>query len=153
MIIATICEITRDGKLLLQKKAEGKFGEGKWNGPGGKVEPDETPMEGVIREVREAPGLKVRNPKLKGVLDFYFGENEEPNWITYIFHVTEYEGELKPNEEGKLKWFKYEDIPYDKMWQDDKYWLPGFLEGRSFTGAFWFNEESTKLLRHELVFE
>ena len=58
MITATICEIIKDGRLLLQRKAKGRFGEGKWNGPGGKIKPEETPDEGVIREVKEETGLK-----------------------------------------------------------------------------------------------
>lgn len=153
MIIATICEITENGKILLQRKAAGKFGEGKWNGPGGKVEEDETPLEGVIREVREETGLTVLNPVLKGVLDFYFGEKEEPDWTAYIYHATEYEGEISPNDEGELRWFNFEEIPYDEMWQDDIYWLPPMLVGHSFKGTFWFNEEATELLRHNLVLE
>lgn len=150
MIIATICEITRAGKLLLQKKAAGKFGEGKWNGPGGKVLKGETPEDGVIREVMEETGLTIKNPDLKGVLDFYFGEKDEPDWIAYIYHVTDYTGDITANEEGELKWFKYEDIPYDMMWQDDEYWLPAMLEGKSFMGAFWFNEEGTELIKHNI---
>lgn len=153
MIIATICEITKDGKLLLQKKAEGKFGEGKWNGPGGKVQEGETPLEGVIREVKEETGLSVKNPVLKGVLDFYFGVKPAPDWTTYIYHVTDYKGKIKPNEEGELKWFNYEEIPYHQMWQDDIYWLPPMLVGHNFKGSFWFNQEGSKLLRHHLELE
>ena len=63
MINATICEIIHDGKLLLQRKAAGRFWEGKWNGPGGKVDPGETPMEGVLREVREETGLTIHDPE------------------------------------------------------------------------------------------
>lgn len=153
MITATICEITKDGKLLLQRKAAGRFGEGKWNGPGGKVKNGETPLEGVIREVKEETGLTVKNPILMGELDFYFGEKDAPDWVAYIYHVTEYEGDLTPNDEGELKWFKYEEIPYGEMWQDDVYWLPSMLAGRSFKGSFWFNEDGTELLRHHLDLE
>jgi mutator protein MutT len=153
MIIATICEISRDGKLLLQKKAVGKFGEGKWNGPGGKVMEGETPEHGVIREVKEETGLTIRDPELRGVLDFYFGEKPKPDWVAYIYYVTDFDGELTPNEEGELRWFRYEEIPYDEMWQDDEHWLPQFLEGGNFKGAFWFNDEATELVRHHLDFE
>jgi 8-oxo-dGTP diphosphatase len=153
LIIATICEITQDDKLLLQLKAEGKFGEGKWNGPGGKVKEGETPEQCVIREVQEETGLTIKEPKLRGILDFYFGEKEAPDWIAYIYHVTDFEGKLTPNEEGKLRWFNYEDIPYDEMWQDDLYWLPPMLMGHSFKGTFWFNEEGSKLIRHHLELE
>lgn len=33
-------------------------------------------------------------------------------------------------------WFAYDDIPYDKMWADDQYWLPLFLAGKLFVGTF-----------------
>ncbi len=151
MIHATICEIIKDGKLLLQYKAAGKFGEGKWNGPGGKLKPDETPTEGVIREVREETGLTIHNPALNGLIDFYFGDKLEPDWITYIFHVTDFDGELRANDEGELHWFKINEIPYYQMWQDDQHWLPEFLEGKKVKGTFWFNEDGTELLRYDLT--
>ncbi|MFH1179504.1 MAG: 8-oxo-dGTP diphosphatase [Candidatus Bathyarchaeota archaeon] len=153
MIRATICEIIKDDKLLLQHKAAGKFGEGKWNGPGGKLKPDETPEEGVIREVREETGLTVLDPRLNGLIDFYFGEKTEPDWSTYIFRVTEYTGELNANDEGELRWFSFKDIPYTQMWQDDQHWLPAFLEGKKVKGAFWFNTDGAELIRHELRIE
>jgi mutator protein MutT len=153
LIRATICEIIKDDKLLLQHKAAGKFGEGKWNGPGGKLKPDETPLEGVIREVREETGLTVLDPRLNGLIDFYFGEKPEPDWSTYIFLVTEYHGELNANDEGELRWFSFKDIPYTQMWQDDQYWLPAFLEEKKVKGAFWFNTDGTELIRHELRIE
>jgi mutator protein MutT len=150
LIKATICEIIKDGKILLQNKALGKFGEGKWNGPGGKIKSIETPLEGVIREVKEETGLTILNPKLNGVIDFYFGENPKPDWNTYVFLVTEFKGKLKSSDEGELRWFRLNEIPYDNMWEDDKYWLPSFIEGKKVEGSFWFNREGTKLIRHEL---
>jgi mutator protein MutT len=150
LIRATICEIIRDGNILLQYKAAGKFGEGKWNGPGGKIRPEETPMEGVIREVQEETGLTVLDPILNGLIDFYFGDKSKPDWTTYIFLVTKFKGKLKPSEEGELRWFKIDEIPYEKMWQDDEYWLPAFIEGKKVKGKFWFNENGTRLIRYEL---
>lgn len=153
MIRATICEITKDGKLLLQRKAAGRFGEGKWNGPGGKINYDETPVEGVVREVKEETGLTALDPVLLGNIDFYFGEKERPDWTTFVFKVTEFEGELTPNEEGELRWFRFEEIPYEAMWEDDLYWLPHLLEGKKVTGTFWFDEDGEELLRHKLKVE
>ena len=150
LIRATICEIIRDNKILLQYKAAGKFGEGKWNGPGGKIKADETPVKGVIREVKEETGLTILDPEFNGLIDFYFGEKPEPDWTAYIFRVTEFVGDLLPNEEGELRWFGLEDIPYEDMWQDDAYWLPSFIEGKRVEGAFWYNEGGTELVRHEL---
>ena len=74
---ATLCTIIKDDKILLQKKAEGRFGEGKWNSPGGKIRPDEPPEACVVREVIEETGIIVRSPRLHGVLRHYFGEKTD----------------------------------------------------------------------------
>lgn len=37
------------------------------------------------------------------------------------------------------RWFATQDIPYDSMWEDDKFWLPHLLDGEQFTGRFVFN--------------
>ena len=150
MITATICEIINDGRLLLQRKAAGRFGEGKWNGPGGKLKPGESPVDGVIREVLEETGLTIQDPVLLGNIDFYFGEKTMPDWTTYVFRVTEFTGELVSNDEGELWWFDFNDIPYDDMWEDDIHWLPYLLEGKKVIGTFWFDEGGNKLFRHEL---
>jgi mutator protein MutT len=150
---ATICEITKNRKILLQKKSTGRFGEGKWNGPGGKLDPRESPREGVIREVKEETGLTVLDPLLKGEIDFYFGNKPKPDWTTYIFLVTKFTGEMKPNEEGELKWFSIEEIPYRQMWPDDVYWLPEIMDGKKVKGTFWFDAVGENVLKYELEIE
>ncbi len=150
---ATLCTLIKDGRILLQKKAEGRFGEGKWNSPGGKIGPGETPEGCVVREVYEETGIQVRSSRLHGVLGHYFGEKVEPDWMVYQFSATDFEGEPKEGDEGQLKWFLFEEIPYDQMWQDDEYWLPHLLEGKKFRGRFYFNEDGTELLRHCISIE
>lgn len=150
MILATICEIVKDGKILLQRKSIGKFGEGKWNGPGGKLDPEESPMQGVIREVKEETGLLILEPELRGEIDFYFGEKKKPDWTTYIFLVTQFTGEINPNEEGELRWFKLEEIPYGQMWPDDSHWLPPLMIGKTVEGTFWYDDVGETIQRYKL---
>ena len=57
MPIVTVCHIFKNDRLLLQKKSKGLFGSGKWNGVGGKLKLNQTPEEGVRREVFEETGL------------------------------------------------------------------------------------------------
>ncbi|MEM2935605.1 MAG: 8-oxo-dGTP diphosphatase [Candidatus Bathyarchaeia archaeon] len=149
-IIATLCHIMRNDALLLQKKSKGLFGEGKWNGVGGKLEPNESPEACVTREVFEETGLKASNIKFHGVLNFYFGDRNELDWVVYIFSTKVFEGEPKAGGEGDLKWFAFKDIPYDEMWQDDEHWLPLLLEDKSFQGNFYFDEEGKELLGFDL---
>ncbi|MCW4050423.1 MAG: 8-oxo-dGTP diphosphatase [Candidatus Bathyarchaeota archaeon] len=149
-IRATLCEIIVDGKLLLQRKSSGRFGEGKWNGPGGKLKPGETPRDGVIREVQEETGLTVSDLSERGIVEFFFGEKPEPDWVVHIFLTNSYSGEVKASEEGELKWFSLDEIPYSEMWEDDTHWLPVLLEGKRFTGSFVYDEEGERILRYEM---
>jgi 8-oxo-dGTP diphosphatase len=148
---ATLCAIICDGRILLQRKAAGRFGEGKWNGAGGKLIPGETPVEGVIREVLEETGLRIREPRRHGVLDHYFGDRLTPAWSVHVFSATDFEGEPVGGEEGELRWFPMEEIPYGEMWDDDIHWLPLLLEGRDFDGAFYFNGDASRLLDFRLT--
>ncbi len=150
-IHATVTIIRRGDKILLQRKSSGRFGEGKWNGPGGKLRPGETPEECAEREVQEETGLAVANMRHHGALNHYFGETHEPTWTVHQFSTADYEGEPKESEEGELRWFPVDEIPFKEMWQDDEHWLPLLLRGECFTGDFYFNEDATELLRHNLT--
>ena len=147
---ATLCAILRDGQILLQRKAAGRFGEGKWNGAGGKLEPGEAPADGVIREVLEETGLRIREPRRHGVLDHFFGDRSAPAWSVHIFSATEFDGDPVGGEEGELRWFPVDEIPYGEMWEDDLHWLPLLLEGKNFDGAFYFDEDASRLLDFRL---
>lgn len=150
---ATLCHIIDGDKILLQRKSAGLFGEGKWNGVGGKLKAMETPHEGAAREALEETGLLVLNLKLHGVLNFYFGDRDELDWVVHVFSTITFEGRLKPSGEGVLRWFAVDEIPYGEMWQDDEHWLPLLLEGRRFDGDFYFNKEGTELIDFDLKIE
>jgi len=149
-IEATLCVITRDGSILLQRKAAGRFGEGKWNGAGGKLGPDEDPVEGVVREVREETGLEIIEPRLHGVLRHYFGDRMKAAWSVHIFSAERFDGEPIESDEGELRWFPIGEIPYSEMWADDEHWLPQLLAGEEFEGEFYFNEDASELLDFSL---
>jgi 8-oxo-dGTP diphosphatase len=147
---ATLCAIIKDNRILLQKKASGLFGEGKWNGAGGKLKPKEEPYAGVIREVMEETGLLIKKPKLHGKLDHYFGDRKIPAWSVNIFSATDFVGEPMSGEEGELRWFPIEEIPYNEMWEDDRHWLPLLIRGEDFDGEFYFTKDASKLLEYRL---
>ena len=149
-IKATLCHIVDGDRLLLQKKSGGLFGEGKWNGVGGKLKFGEPVKDGAIREVLEETGLLVSQLKPHGVLNFFFGKKAKADWAIHVFSTKIFKGKLKSSEEGILRWFHLYEIPYDEMWDDDKHWLPLLLEGKQFRGKFYFNENGTKLLEFNL---
>jgi len=145
----TLCLIYDHPKLLLGFKKKG-FGEGRWNGFGGKVKEKETIEEAAKREVMEETGIKVEKIEKKGILDFEFQDAQEDLQV-HIFHATHFSGNPIESEEMKPQWFGIEEIPFKKMWSDDKYWLPLFLKGKKFKGKFLFdNAKSNKIISSKL---
>lgn len=151
--LLTLCLAVKDGKVLLGMKKRG-FGAGRWNGFGGKVEPGETIEEAAKRETKEEAGIEVSEMTKKGVLEFTF-ENDPKVLEVHIFHISEFAGEPQETEEMKPGWFPVDRIPFEQMWTDDIYWMPLFLNGKKFKGAFLFDrpsdtEYSAKILSQKL---
>ncbi|MBC5793122.1 MAG: 8-oxo-dGTP diphosphatase [Nanohaloarchaea archaeon] len=143
---ATLLFIVEDGEILLIEKKRG-HGKGFFNGPGGKVENDETIGQAAVRETEEETGLKPLKVKKMAVLEFYFGE--DPFQRVHVFKTDIFEGELSESEEARPEWFKLEEIPYNNMWPDDKYWLPKILNGEQFKAVFEFDEDGDEILDYE----
>ncbi|MCC6004003.1 MAG: 8-oxo-dGTP diphosphatase [Thermofilum sp.] len=148
MWLATLCYPMRSKEVLLIYKRRG-FGAGKYNGVGGKIEPNEDIWQGVKREVREEVGLELLEVSYKGVLVFY-AENEVPDIVVHVFTSRKFKGEPSPSEEALPQWFGIDQIPYDSMWEDDKIWLPHVLNGKNIYGQFWFKRDYSKMLKYNL---
>jgi hypothetical protein len=79
------------------------------------------------KETKVEIGAVPRDLKRMGILRFQF--KGEPEILeVHVFSCSDFEGEIKETEEMKPRWFKIEEIPFDQMWPDDKYWLPLLLE-------------------------
>ena len=149
-IEATMCLLRRDNKLLLALKKRG-FGEGKYNGAGGKIEPGETVEEAMIRETEEEIFVTPTKYEKVGTVEFFeYVKGNKENIIFHLFVSTEWDGEPQESDEMKPEWFDIDKIPYDKMFEDDKYWLPLVLEGKKIDAFFEFDVE-WNLLSHKIT--
>lgn len=137
----TLCLLRKNDEILLAMKKRG-FGEGKYNGVGGKIEVGETPEEAMIREVKEEIKVIPTNYEKVGIVEFdeYYKEKKQ-KLVFYLYIVYDWEGTPSESEEMKPHWFHINDIPYDKMFPDDKFWLPLILEGKKIKAYFKFDEE------------
>ena len=119
------------------------FGEGKWNGAGGKVETWETIIESASRELQEETGIEIAPEKLetRGILHFRFSWKPEWDQDVNVFVSQGYAGGFEETEEMRPEWFDTDKIPFDTMWEDDIYWLPRVIEGESVEFEFHFGED------------
>lgn len=142
--------LRKGDSLLLAMKKRG-FGEGRWNGVGGKVEPGETIKQAMIRESQEEIGITPTAYEKFAEINFDEYFKGEPTLMNvHVFVATAWEGKPTESEEMKPKWFNIADIPYDKMWPDDPYWLPVVLKGQKLTADFTL-DETDAIISHKLT--
>lgn len=98
---------------------------GKYNGLGGKLEPDEDAIAGMRRELREEAGIECDELQLRGTISWPgFGKRGE-DWFGFVFVVTQFSGTpLHDNAEGTLEWVDIEKIPALPLWEGDRHFLP-----------------------------
>ena len=134
---ASLLFVIRNGMMLLIHKKRG-LGAGNINGPGGRLEKGETAVACAIRETREELGIKALDVRECGQLHFQFRSGLSIH-VT-VFRASDWEGAPCETEEAVPHWVPVDRIPYDKMWEDDAYWLPSVLGGMFFRGYFIFDE-------------
>ena len=94
------------GNILVQDRNDPD-----WPGicfPGGHVEPGESFVESVIREVWEETGLTIENPKLCGTKQFQTRRGER--YVVLFYKTNRYSGQLKSSDEGEVFWIPRTDL-------------------------------------------
>lgn len=140
----TLLFLLRDKEVLLAMKKR-RFGEGRWNGVGGKLEPGESITEGLVRETREEIGVDINPSDLTQVaeIDFYFppGPKSAYNQRVHTFVIHKWQGDPTETEEMRPEWFHRDNLPFDTMWDGDDHWIPLALNSRFVTGTMYFNND------------
>lgn len=128
-IVATLGYVlSADGRRCLMVHRNARPGDnhlGKYNGLGGKLEPDEDVMAGMRREIREEAGIECLSLRLRGTISWPgFGKNGE-DWLGFIFLVDAFSGEPPPrNAEGDLHWVPLDEMAGLPLWEGDRHFLP-----------------------------
>ena len=145
-ILATLVFVVKDGKILLIDKKTG-IGKGKINGPGGKLEDGESPEQRARRDIREELGIHVSNLQYYGQHRFQLVEGLSIH--VWVYKTETFEGTPTESDEADPFWVALDEIPYDRMWEDDRIWLPMMLRGERFHGRWVFDGD--RMLDYELL--
>lgn len=136
---ATLLFVLQDGRVLLIHKKRG-LGAGKINGPGGRLDPGETPLQCAVREVQEELRVTPTGVRPAGELRFQFTDGH--SILGYVFTASGHEGAPQDTYEATPLWTPLDRIPYERMWADDRIWIPHMLAQRAFDGRFLFDGDA-----------
>jgi len=101
--------LLRDGRLLLERRPEdARAAPGAWDSPGGHVEPGESPMDALRRELLEELGLRDVRADVLAVLDEVEAATGEV-FRHHVFVVGAWAGEPRAREGQSLAWWPLAD--------------------------------------------
>ena len=117
VVAAVICDsFVKKSKIFATARGYGEF-KGRWEFPGGKIEPGETPQQALIREIKEELDVKIDVGDLIETIEYDY-----PTFHLSMdcFCCTIAEGELNLKEAQAAKWlnknelFSVDWLPADK---------------------------------------
>lgn len=142
---AVLCFVRSRTHIWLIHKRRG-LGNGKINGPGGRVHAGERTVDAAVRETREETGIIPVDPVEHGRLDFIFTNGYSLSGTVYVAH--RWTGVPVETDEAYPFWCPIGSIPYRRMWADDEFWLPAVLAGKTVHGRFIFSDDT--MLEHDV---
>ena len=102
-ILTNMCMVYDGDRVLVQNRLDPS-----WPGicfPGGHVEPGESFVDAVVREVWEETGLRISRVKLCGVKQFTARDGSY-RYIVLLYKTDAFTGELRSSEEGEVFWIE-----------------------------------------------
>ncbi|GID97864.1 NUDIX domain-containing protein [Amorphoplanes digitatis] len=105
-------------RILLLRRANTGYGDGRLHLPSGHLEPGESITDGVIREAREETGIDVATGDLRFLHVMHRAGEDGPDRIGFFFAADAWTGEPYNAEPGKcseLVWADPHDLPADTI--------------------------------------
>ena len=118
-----------------------------WSGltfPDGHVEPGETVVASMIREVREETGLTVSDLRSCGYIQWYNPEKRS-NYFVFLFKTSSFSGELKASREGSVSWMTLPEMLSGHLTPNMEKYLAVF-QNESIPQAFGISEKELTII-------
>ena len=137
-VFTNLCMVyDENGNILVQNRKDAS-----WPGicfPGGHVEPEESFVEAVIREIWEETGLRIENPRLCGTKQFQTDNGER--YVVFFYKTGRLSGTLRSSEEGEVFWLSRNDLPKYSLVPDFESMLKVF-EDDALSEFYYYTEEN-----------
>lgn len=129
--LTTLCYLQKDHKYLMMHRTVKKndVNHDKWIGVGGHIEENESPEEGLLREVREETGLTLTSWKMRGIVTFLSGLGDYEFMFLYTADgwqqadgsdISAEDLNGMNDGEGILEWVDMDQIEQLNIWEGDK---------------------------------
>ncbi len=113
----TAALLERDGKILLARRKAGKHMGNRWEFPGGKLLPGESPEQALSRELQEELGIETRVGEYLGSARFADGSVELEVMLYRVEHLS---GNFSLREHEALAWVEPEDLELYDLADSDR---------------------------------
>jgi 8-oxo-dGTP diphosphatase len=109
----TLCFLVRNREVLLIHRRRSP-NRGLWNGIGGHLEPGETALQGMLREIREETGCLLNSARFAGLLT-WDGFETPPGGLAIFTAQAPTGCEVGETDEGELAW-----KPFEFLYESDE---------------------------------
>ena len=138
-LLVTAALIEKDGKILIAKRKKGWRFAGKWEFPGGKIEPLETPEECLRRELLEELGIETQIGNLFCASTYAYSHATVQLLVYHAFHVA---GEYTLYDHEEIRWVLPEELVEYDFPEADKPIIEKLINAKSLSGFSRFSGSS-----------
>ena len=126
--------------------------------PGGHVEPDESVIDSVVREIREETGLTVSNVRMCGMVEWLTPGKPskdapaevtvDSRYIVFLFRTDTFIGKLRDSAEGRNEWMTLDEMRRGRLAPHMGEYIRVILEDDA-VEAFGYSGQDLEVLRGE----
>ena len=125
MLNVVAAVVVREGRIMLCQRRPGVHNGLKWEFPGGKIEPGESPEEALARELREELAVEARVGRIMDAMLHRYPDRD----VLLLFYRCVLDGEPRPRDCRAIDWVAPEALPgYDLAEADRRFSERNFSE-------------------------
>ena len=146
VIPRTLCFVTHGNDLLLLKRGpHRRVFPNKYNGVGGHIERGEDPTTSAIREILEETGLRVKNTRLRGIINIDAGQ--DTGIMLFVYTGEALSRDVVQSDEGTLEWVPLDEVQNKELVEDLPLLLRRVFGPEPFSAHTSYDDEDNLVMR------